>query len=405
MVTIIIEDRIFVENLKTSVYSEAEWLISIRRHLHAHPELSTCESDTQTFIMDTLQTIGVDVIEPSAETGVLGIIYGKGRGPTIGIRADIDALPLNEAWETAYKSQNNDTMHACGHDAHAAILLGTAKVLCSFKDELNGNVKLFFEPAEETIGGAATMVKEGCMKDPDVDYVIGLHVMPHLSVGEVEVKYDQLNAAADSLTIDINGKASHGAYPHRGTDAIVAASQVISALQAIVSRAVPPTEPAVLTLGTIKGGVKNNIVADHVRITGTLRTLTLERKSELQKKVTAIVENIATALGAEGTVRFASGYPPLINDREVVDVIKGNAESLLGEDSVILLAHPSMGGEDFSYFLEGAKGAFFHLGCGHEDLSKRFPLHSPLFNLDERCLSIGVQLQVLNVFELMSRKK
>lgn len=378
-------------------------LVEIRRDFHMNPELSENEFRTQEKICEYLNKWGIENYI-CAETGVVGIIKGKHKGKTIGIRGDIDALPIHEKSDVPYSSVTPGVMHACGHDAHAAIVLGIAKIIKEMADSegsINGNVKLLFQPAEETIGGAERMIQEGCMEAPNVDYVLGLHVQPYLDSGKVELKHGKLNAATDSINIALRGKASHGAYPDEGIDAIVMAGYVITALQSIVSRNTSPINSVVVSLGKISGGVKDNIIADEVIITGTLRTLDDETRQFTKDKISNIVNNTAMAFGGEGLTTFYEGYKSLINDNEVVDIIKENAEKLLGKENVEFKEFPSLGAEDFSYFLDVAKGAFFHLGCGNSAKGITSPLHSEHFDIDEECLKVGVMLQVENIMTLL----
>ncbi|MFA7550606.1 MAG: amidohydrolase [Sedimentibacter sp.] len=378
-------------------------LVEIRRDFHMNPELSENEFRTQDKICEYLNKWGIENYI-CAETGVVGIIKGKHKGKTIGIRGDIDALPIHEKNDVPYSSVTPGVMHACGHDAHAAIVLGIAKIIKEMADSegsINGNVKLLFQPAEETIGGAERMIQEGCMEAPNVDYVLGLHVQPYLDSGKVELKHGKLNAATDSINIALKGKASHGAYPDEGIDAIVMAGYVITALQSIVSRNTSPINSVVVSLGKISGGVKDNIIADEVIITGTLRTLDDETRQFTKDKISNIVNNTAMAFGGEGLTTFYEGYKSLINDNEVVDIIKENAEKLLGKENVEFKEFPSLGTEDFSYFLDVAKGAFFHLGCGNSAKGITSPLHSEHFDIDEECLKVGVMLQVENIMTLL----
>ena len=384
------------------IYAE---LVEIRRELHENPELSQNEYRTQGKIRDYLDEHGIENF-PCAGTGVVGIIRGKNKGKTVGIRADIDALPIHEKNNVSYSSMNPGVMHACGHDAHTAILLGTGKIikeLADSKDSINGNVKLFFQPAEETIGGAERMVNEGCMEEPKVDYVLGLHVQPYLDAGKVELKYGKLNASTDSISISLKGKAAHGAYPDNGIDAIVMAGSVITALQSIVSRNTSPLDSVVISLGKISGGIKDNIIADEVIITGTLRTLDDKTRKYTKERISSIVDNVAAAFGGEGLTTFHEGYQALINDNEIVDVIRESSEKLFGKENVQFKEFPSLGAEDFSYFLDIAKGAFFHLGCGSSLRGITYPLHTEHFDIDEECLKVGVRLQVENILFLLKK--
>lgn len=387
--------------IKNKVNEIFEEVINIRRDFHMNPELSQQEIRTQQKIMSYLKSWGIKYTS-CAETGVVGLIKGN-NGKTVGIRADIDALPIKEKSEVSYASKNPKVMHACGHDAHTSILLGVAKILKQMESELQGNVKLFFQPAEETIGGADRMVKEGCMKNPDVDFVLGLHVMPYIETGMVELKYGKLNASTDEVKITVNGKSSHGAYPDNGIDAIMIAGHVITAVQSLVSRNISPLNSVVLTLGKINGGVKDNVIADEVVMTGTLRTLDSETRIYAKQKINEIVSNIAAAFGGTAKAEFNEGYRALINHDEVMDVIKENAEKILGKENIVYKEFPSLGAEDFSYFLDECKGAFFHLGCGNKKKGITAAIHTENFDIDEECLKIGIQLQVENVLSLLNK--
>lgn len=378
-------------------------LVEIRRDFHINPELSQKEFRTRDKICEYLDKWGIENYI-CAETGVVGIIKGRNKGKTIGIRGDIDALPIDEKNNLPYSSVNPGVMHACGHDAHATIVLGVAKIikeLADSKDSIRGNVKLFFQPAEEAAGGAERMIKEGCMKNPKVDYVLGLHVMPYIDTGVVELKYGKLNASTDSINILLKGKSAHGAYPDKGIDAIVIAGHVITGLQSIVGRNISPLNSVVISLGKISGGVKNNVIADEVKISGTLRTLDEETRQYSKDRISNLVNNVAAALGGQGLTSFNEGYQALINDDEVVDIIKENSEKLLGKENVEFKEFPSMGAEDFSYFLDEAKVAFFHLGCGNKAKGIRASIHTENFNIDEECLKVGVRLQVENILTLL----
>lgn len=371
------------------------WIIDIRRDLHQTPELGLEEFLTKEKIIKYLEEIGIDYITYPNHTGIMAYI-NKNTKNTVAIRADIDALPILENNNKSYKSIYNGKMHACGHDAHTAILLGSCKVLYDMKDELDVNVKFFFQPAEETIGGAKLLIEDGCMENPKVDYIIGLHVMPHINTGMIELQYDSMNASTDTVTITIVGKQGHGAYPHQGVDAIVVASHVICALQSIVSRNIDPVDSVVLSLGIINGGIKENVICPHVTISGTLRTLNDDTREYAKERIKEIVDFTCKGFGALGTVNIEKGYAPLVNDNFVVDIVKENAIKLLKEENVVFRKHPSLGAEDFSFYLEHSKGAFYHLGCRNEEKNILSSLHTAEFDIDEDCLEIGVMLHVLN---------
>jgi len=375
-------------------------IVEIRRDIHKHPELGMEETRTSKIIKEFLDKYNIDNYS-CAGTGVVGIIRGKNPGKTIGLRADIDALPIQEETDLEFKSVYDGKMHACGHDAHTSILLGVGKIFKEMEDKLKGNIKLFFQPAEETVGGALPMIKEGCMREPDVDYVIGLHVFPSLETGYVEMKYDKMNASTDEFNIIINGQAGHGAYPHNSKDAIVISAHVITGLQTMISRIISPLDSVVLTIGTIKGGSGGNIIADKVEMTGTLRTLEEEQRKKAKEKITKIVKNVSEAYDGIGEVEFIEGYKALVNNDQVVKLVEKKAKKILGKDKVIIGKEPSMGAEDFSYFADEAMGAFFSLGCGNKEKGIVYNGHHPKFQIDEDCLKIGMHLQVENALELL----
>lgn len=391
-----------IQERVNEIYKE---LVDIRRDFHKNPELSQNEFRTQKKIKEYLNKWGIDN-HTCADTGVVGIIRGRRPGRTVGLRGDIDALPINEKSNKTYCSANPGVMHACGHDAHTTILLGVGKImkeLADSEESFAGNVKLFFQPAEETIGGGKRMVQEGCMRNPDVDYVLGLHVMPYIDAGKAEIKYGKLNASTDSIHITLKGRAAHGAYPEKGIDAIAMAGSVITAIQSIVSRNISPLNSLVISLGKISGGVKDNVIADEVSISGTLRALDDDTRSFAKKRIADIVKSTAIAYGGEGIADFREGYQALINNDEVVDLIKENAQRILGKDNVVFKEFPSLGAEDFSYFSDVAKGGFFHLGCGNSAEGITSPIHTEHFDIDEKCLKVGVLLQVNNVLTLLDK--
>lgn len=392
------------EGLKNEIMDMKEWLVSVRRDLHMYPELGLEENRTSTMIKKYLDNMNIDYETYEGQTSVVGIIRGAYPGKTIAIRADMDALPILEKNDVVYKSKNHGVMHACGHDAHTTILLGAGKILNSIKQELHGNIKLLFQPAEETVGGADRMVKAGCMENPKVDYVIGLHVMPNHPCGIIETKYGALNGASDGISITIRGRQAHGAYPDLGVDAIAIAGQVITALQNVVSRNVSPLDSAVLTLGTIKGGVKGNVIADEVKITGTLRTINPNTRRNVKERIKAIVTNIADSFGGEGKVEIEEGYAALINSSEVVEEIISTVKENFGEEALVIKEMPSLGVEDFSYFIDAAKGAFYHLGCRNVEKDITEPLHNECFDIDEDCLPLGVLTHTLIALRLLEKK-
>lgn len=384
---------------KEQVWQQAQeilpWLIEVRRDFHQYPEIGLEEFRTQEQVMRYLDEMGIPYTK-SAGTGIVGLIQGARSGATVALRGDMDALPILEAEDREYRSKIPGKMHACGHDAHMTCLLGAARILNHYKAELAGNVKLFFQPAEETVGGALPMIKEGVLENPKVEAVFGLHVSSDIPAGHIGVKYGQMNASSDDLCIIVRGENGHGAYPHSGRDAIVIAAHVITTLQTIVSRNVDPRKAAVITIGVISGGTANNILAQEVKLTGTIRTLEPSVREQVKERIQEVAAMTARALGGEAEVTYEEGYTSLINDDALVDLVKRNGEELLGEQHVRINELPNMGVEDFAYFAENVPGAFFHLGVRNEETGCVYPVHHPNFDLDERSLAIGAAMQALN---------
>lgn len=378
-------------------------MVEIRRDLHRHPELGLEEHRTASRIQGWLDELGIEHVDGLAGTGVLGVIRGEESGRTVALRADIDALPLQEANEVPYASTIPGRMHACGHDVHTAILFGAARLLSERADEFAGTVKLIFQPAEETVGGAKLLIEEGVLDDPQVEAVFGLHVEPTLELGRIGVRYGQRNAASDNLKIVVHGRSGHAAYPAAGVDAIVAAAHVVTALQTVISRNVDARDSAVVTLGTVQGGAQSNIVAGRVELTGTVRTLDPGVRERVLQRVREIAEGVAAGLGARAEVVIDPSYDPVINHDPMVDVVRRNAGVLLGEDNVSLLDRPSMGVEDFGYYLTRAPGAFYSLGVRNEATGIVHPLHHEQFDVDEESLAIGAAMQVLNTLSVLER--
>lgn len=383
--------------LKALVEAQKDWMVDVRRRLHRIPEKGFAEVKTQQVIMETLDALGIPYT--TERTWVVGVIEGRLPGEVVALRADMDALPLEEPEGLPFRSEHPGMMHACGHDAHMTMVLGAAKVLMAMRDHLPGTVKLLFQPAEETDGGAEPMVQRGVMENPHVDRVYGLHVQPYLPVGVIETRAGTLNASTDEVELTIHGRSSHGAYPESGADAIVCAAQVITSLQTLVSRNVSPLASAVLSLGMISGGTAGNIICDRVSLRGTLRTANSEIRAMMKRRIAEVASGVASAMGCTAEVRITSGYAALVNDEAEAGRVMRVGARLLGEKNVVRKAAPSMGGEDFSFFCEDVPGAFFHLGCVKREDMPAPLLHSRDFHLDEDCLTVGAMMHVALVLD------
>lgn len=363
--------------------------VAFRRDFHQHPELGFEEERTSGIVAQYLESLGIEVTRV-AKTGVVGLLRGGKPGRTVALRADMDALSIPQQNDVPYKSIHPGKMHACGHDGHTAILMGVAKLLSEIKDEIPGNVKFFFQPAEEGPGGALPMVEAGVMENPHVDGVMGLHVGVNLPTGQIGLKAGPSSAGTDSIKIVLTGKGGHGAHPHNSIDTIVAAGHLIVAMQTIVSREIDPLGSAVVTLGTINGGYRNNVIAHQVELTGTVRTLDPEVRAAMPERIERIIKGVCETFRCTYEFVYDKGYPSVINDPAMVDLAEKAAQRLLGADNVVRIANPSMGGEDFAYFAEKAPGVFLRLGAGNPEKDCVYPGHHPCFNFDEDAIPIGM---------------
>ena len=379
------------EKLKLLAADNYNWAVGKRRALHRIPEGGFDTFKTQQMICDTLEELGISYT--TERTWVVGLIEGGHPGKTIALRADIDALPVQEPKGCTFRSEHEGWMHACGHDVHTAIQLGTARMLSSMRDQLHGNVKLFFQPAEETTGGALPMVNAGVLENPHVDACYGLHLQPYLPLGTVETRAGTLNAATDEIEIIVRGKGGHAAYPECSVDAIVCASQIVSALQTLVSRNISPLKSVVLTFGTIEGGRASNVICDRVRLFGTLRTVDPKLHAYALSRIREIAQGVALAYGATAEVNVLEGYTALVNHERETELVMDLARMILGKGNLKVKGEPSMGGEDFSYFIADTPGAFYHIGCTPLDKMPAPALHSPHFSPDERCIMTGMLMQ------------
>ncbi|NEU72602.1 amidohydrolase [Hassallia byssoidea VB512170] len=373
-------------------------LIEIRRHIHSHPELSGQEYQTAAFVAGVLSSSGVHVQEGIGKTGVIGELQGTGNdNRLLAIRTDMDALPIQERTNLEYASRQKGIMHACGHDVHTTVGLGTAMILSQLAEELPGKIRFLFQPAEEIAQGANWMVADGAMKD--VSAVLSVHVFPSIPAGSIGVRYGALTAAADDIEIIIIGESGHGARPHEAIDAIWIASQVITTLQQAISRTQNPLRPVVLSIGKINGGRAPNVIADQVQLLGTVRSLHPETRANLPKWIEQIVANVCNSYGARYQVNYRQGVPSVQNDYALTQLLQSAAEEAWTSDRIQVLPEPSLGAEDFSVYLEHAPGSMFRLGVGYKDRSINHPLHHPQFEVDESAIITGVVTMAYSAYK------
>lgn len=376
-------------------------LVKIRRDIHIHPELGFKEVRTSKLIAERLRRLGLEVQTNIAQTGVVGLLRGGRSGKTIALRADMDALSIQEQTGAVYQSQTPGVMHACGHDAHVAMLLGAAQVLQELQVEIPGNIKFIFQPAEEGPGGAAKMVEEGVLHNPDVDATIALHVDDETEVGKIQIKSGIAYASANTMRIKIQGKGGHAAYPHKSVDAIVVAAHVILTLQTIVARETDPLDAVVVTIGVIEGGDRNNIIAEKVILEGTIRALNDVTREATFSAVRRITEQVCTAMRAKCKIEIVEGYPPGVNDPQLTEIFRKVAKELLGSENVKIAAVPEMGAEDFYEFGKGIPAAMFHLGIANKEKGITFPGHHPRFDIDEDALPIGTAILAASALKFL----
>jgi amidohydrolase len=395
-----------VSKIDQKARSIEEKIIQWRRHFHQNPELGNREFKTAEKVADHLRQLGIEVQTGVAHTGVIGILKGGKPGPVVALRADMDGLPVSERVEVPFKStvvadyngQKTGVMHACGHDTHIAILMGVAEVLASMKSELKGTVKFIFQPAEEGApegeeGGAKLMIKEGALENPKVAAIFGLHIDSQIEVGKIAYRPGATMAAVDFFSINVKGKQTHGAYPWSGVDPIVTSSQIVTALQTIVSRNLNLTQaPAVVTIGAINGGIRQNIIPEEVKMIGTIRTFDEGMHSYVHKRVTEISTHIAESAGATAQVKIDVLYPVTFNDVALTEKMIATVENVAGKENVSLIPAKT-GAEDFSYYQQKVPGFFFFLGGKPKgkDVSEAAPHHTPDFFVDESSMVLGVR--------------
>jgi amidohydrolase len=406
------------QQIDTAAARVEQSVIATRRDIHEHPELGNREVRTAKLVADRLRALHIDVTEKVAHTGVIGILKGGKPGKVVALRADMDALPVSEQVDlpfaskvrTTYNGQEVGVMHACGHDAHVAILLGVAEVLSGMREQLPGTVKFIFQPAEEGApageeGGAGLMVKEGVLENPKVDAIFGLHVTSRFAVGELAYRPEGMMAAVDSFKLVVRGKQTHGAYPWLGVDPIVVASQIVLGLQTIPSRQLDSTlAPSIVTVGAIHGGVRNNIIPDQVEMIGTIRSLDAKMRDDIHARIRRTAESIASAAGATAEVTIETGYPITYNDPALTERTAPALRRVGGNDNVRVV-NPVLGAEDFSFFQQKVPGLFFWLGIRPKNQTPEEAAsnHSPLFYVDESGLGLGVRALASVAVDYLSR--
>lgn len=379
-----------IKDLASNLHEEIR---TIRRHIHQNPELSFQEFITQNYVWQQLEAIGIANKQKIANTGIVAIIEGKNPSKkVVALRGDMDALPIVEANDVPYKSNNNGVMHACGHDVHTSCLLGAANIINQLKGDFEGTIKLVFQPGEEKLpGGASVMIKEGVLKNPEVTNIIGQHVMPLLPVGKVGFRKGLYMASTDEIYMTIKGKGGHGAQPHQNIDPIVAMAQVITALQQVVSRVASPIIPSVLSFGKVIANGATNIIPNEVYLEGTFRTLDEEWRAKAHESIVKIAKGISESLGCQCDIEIRKGYPFLKNNPELTQTAIDNAIKYMGEENVVNL-DIWMAAEDFSYYSQELPACFYRLGTRNDAKNITSHVHTPTFDIDEDALPIGMGL-------------
>ena len=396
------EDQIS-EKMKTISNQIFPGLIKLRRELHQYPELAFNEFKTSERIAKELRKLRIDFKKRVAKTGVVGLLNTRKKGRTVALRADMDALPIQEQTNLAYKSKNKGLMHACGHDAHMACVIGAAKILTRLKDQLPGKIKFIFQPSEEVPpGGAKPMIQAGVLENPKVSGIFGLHCDTSIRVGRIGVREGPTMAQADSFDVIITGRGGHGARPHDGVDAIVVTSQVIQALQIIPSRKINPLEPVVISVGKIEGGTARNIICDRVLLKGTARSLSKQVARRIPALLKTMISGITKSAGASFELDYSPGYPVLINHFGATHLARATVAEMFGKQAVFEIKKPTMGGEDFAYYLQKVPGSFLRLGIRNPKKGAVYPWHHPKFTVDEDAIRVGSAVLAGIAFDFLS---
>ena len=385
-----------LKNVRLEIRALQPQLVEWRRQIHQKPELGFQEKITAEFISQKLQNWGIEHQVGIAQTGIVAIIKGEksASGKVLAIRADMDALPIQELNEVPYCSQRDGIMHACGHDGHTAIAIGTAYYLHQHRQELNGTVKIIFQPAEEGPGGAKPMIAAGVLNNPDIDAIIGLHLWNNLPLGTVGVRPGALMAAVELFRCTIFGKGGHGAIPHQTVDSLVVAAQIVSALQTIVSRNINPLDSAVVTVGELHAGTAVNVIADTAKMGGTVRYFNPDLAGFFKERIEKIIAGICQSHGANYDLDYIHLYPPVINDADIAALVRSVAQEVIEIPIGVFSECQTMGGEDMSFFLQEVPGCYFFLGSANAEKKLDYPHHHPRFDFDETALPMGVEMFV-----------
>ncbi|KAM3100030.1 M20 family metallopeptidase [Phormidesmis sp. 146-35] len=403
MVSTFLNPVVDVSRIRSEIQALQSQLVVWRRRLHQRPELGFCEHLTAEFIAQKLTEWGIEHQTGVAQTGIVATIAGHQPGPVLAIRADMDALPIQEANQVPYKSQHDGKMHACGHDGHVTIALGTAYYLSQHRD-FCGAVKIIFQPAEEGPGGAKPMIETGVLRNPDVDAIVGLHLWNQLPLGTVGVRSGALMAAVETFRCTIFGKGGHGAIPQQTIDSIVVGSQVVNALQTIVSRNIDPIESAVVTVGEFHAGTACNVIANTAQLSGTVRYFNPNYANYFSQRLEQIVAGVCQCHGAKFELDYRSLYPPVINDGAIADLVRSVTETVIESPLGVVPNCQTMGGEDMSFFLQEVPGCYFFLGSANSAKGLDFPHHHPRFDFDETALGMGVEIFVRCVEKFCPQK-
>lgn len=380
--------------IRLEIRSLQPQLVEWRRRLHQRPELGFKEQLTSQFVAQKLQEWGIEHKTGVAQTGIVATIASNRPGPVLAIRADMDALPIQEQNDVPYRSQHDGIMHACGHDGHTAIALGTAYYLSQHREDFVGTVKIIFQPAEEGPGGAKPMIEEGVLKNPDVDAIIGLHLWNNLPLGTVGVRSGALMAAVECFRCTILGKGGHGAMPHQTVDSIVVSAQIVNALQTIVARNVNPIDSAVVTVGEFHAGTAHNVIADTARMSGTVRYFNPAMEGYLSKRIEQVIAGVCQSQGASYELDYWHLYPPVINDAKIAELVRSVASAVVETPAGIVPECQTMGSEDMSFFLQAVPGCYFFLGSANPAKDLAYPHHHPQFDFDETALAMGTEIFV-----------